>query len=206
MEDMVNHPKHYEDGCSIECIHMMWTFLGLKGVIMFCLGNAYKYMWRHKLKNDAKEDLAKAKWYIDEALWMLEDLYNEDEEEYAWVFPKLCELLRLHNLYSAQDLTSTDIKKKLEEMDGRYDYEDLKKYWDELYGREVKIASNAGHFARAMEKFWENIDKEKEDENQKDWKKVYDYLNSYPTIDNGYPNDPITSAFKICEKHCKRDS
>ena len=46
----------------------------------------------------------------------------------------------------------------------------------------------------------------RKDEDREDWKKVYDYLNSYPTIDNGYPNDPITSAFKICKKHCETDS
>ena len=177
MEDMVNHPKHYEDGCSIECIHMMWSFIGVKGTILFCLGNAYKYLWRHKLKGKPKEDLAKAKWYIDTAYWMVDDIKSIDPDGYDNIIPKIGEIQRLHKLYSS--VNSAYVKKKLDEMDCSYDYEDLKKYWDELYGRE-----------------------EKEDENQKDWQKVYDYLNSYPTIDNGYPNDPITSAFKICEKHC----
>jgi hypothetical protein len=31
----------------------------------FNLGNAMKYIWRADLKNDAIEDLQKAKWYIE---------------------------------------------------------------------------------------------------------------------------------------------
>jgi hypothetical protein len=31
----------------------------------FCLGNAVKYIWRADEKNDAVEDLRKARWYID---------------------------------------------------------------------------------------------------------------------------------------------
>jgi hypothetical protein len=34
----------------------------------FCLGNAIKYIWRADLKNDAIEDLEKAKWYIEREL------------------------------------------------------------------------------------------------------------------------------------------
>jgi hypothetical protein len=30
----------------------------------FCLGNAVKYIWRADLKNDAIEDLEKARWYV----------------------------------------------------------------------------------------------------------------------------------------------
>jgi hypothetical protein len=34
----------------------------------FNLGNAFKYIWRADLKNDAIEDLEKAKWYIEDEL------------------------------------------------------------------------------------------------------------------------------------------
>ena len=55
----VNHPHHYNGHPSgVECIvvteHMN-----------FCIGNAVKYLWRADLKNDALEDLHKAKWYIN---------------------------------------------------------------------------------------------------------------------------------------------
>lgn len=59
MSDNVNNPAHYNSHPSgIECIciteHMS-----------FCVGNAIKYLWRADFKNDAIEDLKKARWYID---------------------------------------------------------------------------------------------------------------------------------------------
>lgn len=64
MKDNVNHPEHYTNNCSLECIECMGLFLGEKGLQYFCLGNAFKYMWRYKFKN-GEEDLQKAKWYLD---------------------------------------------------------------------------------------------------------------------------------------------
>jgi len=59
MNDPVNSPKHY---CShpsgVECIQITEH-------MSFCLGNAVKYIWRADEKNDAVEDLRKARWYID---------------------------------------------------------------------------------------------------------------------------------------------
>lgn len=58
-DDPVNHPSHY---CShpsgVECIQIT-EHMG------FCLGNALKYIWRADLKQDALEDLRKARFYID---------------------------------------------------------------------------------------------------------------------------------------------
>jgi len=60
--DAVNHPKHYTSHPSgIECIQIT-EHMG------FNLGNALKYIWRADLKNDAIEDLKKARWYIDREL------------------------------------------------------------------------------------------------------------------------------------------
>ena len=60
--DPVNHPRHYTDHPSgVECIQIT-EHMG------FCLGNAIKYIWRADLKNDAIEDLEKAKWYIEREL------------------------------------------------------------------------------------------------------------------------------------------
>ena len=57
--DFVNHPKHYTAHPSgIECI-------AITEHMNFCIGNAVKYLWRADLKNDAIEDLEKARWYID---------------------------------------------------------------------------------------------------------------------------------------------
>jgi hypothetical protein len=57
--DPVNRPKHYTSHPSgIECIQIT-EHMG------FNLGNAVKYVWRADLKNDALEDLKKARFYID---------------------------------------------------------------------------------------------------------------------------------------------
>ena len=57
--DPVNHPPHYTAHPSgVECIQITEH-------MSFCLGNAVKYIWRADLKDDAIEDLRKARWYID---------------------------------------------------------------------------------------------------------------------------------------------
>ena len=57
--DAVNHPQHYTSHPSgVECIQIT-EHMG------FNLGNAVKYIWRSDLKNDALEDLKKARWYIE---------------------------------------------------------------------------------------------------------------------------------------------
>ena len=59
MNDPVNYPKHYREHPSgIECIQITEH-------MNFCLGNAIKYIWRADLKEDAIEDLRKARWYIE---------------------------------------------------------------------------------------------------------------------------------------------
>lgn len=60
--DVVNHPSHYTSHPSgVECIQIT-EHMG------FNLGNAVKYIWRADLKNNACEDLEKAKWYINREL------------------------------------------------------------------------------------------------------------------------------------------
>jgi len=55
----VQHPIHYTSHPSgVECIQIT-EHMG------FNMGNALKYIWRADLKNDAIEDLQKAKWYIE---------------------------------------------------------------------------------------------------------------------------------------------
>ena len=57
--DVVAHPPHYVSHPSgIECIQIT-EHMG------FNLGNAVKYIWRCDLKQDAIEDLKKARWYIE---------------------------------------------------------------------------------------------------------------------------------------------
>ena len=74
--DNVNHPKHYEG--KIECINAMQEVLDKDGTISFCIGNAFKYIWRCKKKHETPiEDLEKCRWYINKALELLE---SEEEK------------------------------------------------------------------------------------------------------------------------------
>lgn len=58
-------PDHYTD-CSIECIDAMEITFGPDNAVLFCVMNAFKYLWRHKSKGGL-EDLVKARTYINMA-------------------------------------------------------------------------------------------------------------------------------------------
>ena len=62
--DMVNHPPHYADSCSIECIEAMEITFGVEYTAIYCIINAYKYLWRRKAKNGS-QDVKKALWYLN---------------------------------------------------------------------------------------------------------------------------------------------
>ena len=61
--DPVSNPQHYTSG-KVECIDAMIEVFGIEAVKHFCLCNAFKYHWRHELKN-GQEDIEKATWYMD---------------------------------------------------------------------------------------------------------------------------------------------
>lgn len=65
-QEQVNHPAHYlSDG--IEVIDVIEAFK-----LDFNLGNAVKYILRHKAKGEPLQDLEKAKWYLDRACAAME--------------------------------------------------------------------------------------------------------------------------------------
>lgn len=68
--DNVEHPRHYSS-TSIECIDAMEETQGKDAVINFCVCNAFKYLWRHNLKNGT-EDIKKANWYLNKAVELME--------------------------------------------------------------------------------------------------------------------------------------
>lgn len=74
----VDHPKHYNIEGRKECIEEMIDIFGVQDVMVFCKLNAYKYRYRHELKN-GREDLEKAKWYIKKLL----ELGGEWDEQTA---------------------------------------------------------------------------------------------------------------------------
>lgn len=78
MNDAIN-PSHYKSECSLECYQAMIMVLGVEGFIHFCLGNAFKYMWRYQNKGKPKEDLEKSNWYLNKAIeYSIE--YNADDD------------------------------------------------------------------------------------------------------------------------------
>ena len=90
-KDNVNHPSHYEKSCSLECIDVMEAMFGSEYLIIFCLMNSFKYLWRHKNKN-GKEDLDKASWYLIKATstldylkvkWSADDSFDYDLQDWA---------------------------------------------------------------------------------------------------------------------------
>lgn len=61
----VDHPSHYK-GEKYECIEVMIEIYGVEFVRDWCLGNAFKYLWRCKKKHDsATTDIKKAKFYLE---------------------------------------------------------------------------------------------------------------------------------------------
>ena len=58
----INHPEHYNIPGRKECIEEMLDKFGTEKLQAFCELNAYKYRYRHTLKN-GDQDLEKAKWY-----------------------------------------------------------------------------------------------------------------------------------------------
>ena len=69
--DPVNHPAHYISHPSgIECIQITrW--------MNFNLGNVIKYVWRAGNKENAIEDLKKARWYLDDEIKRREPNFEE---------------------------------------------------------------------------------------------------------------------------------
>lgn len=66
MAELVNHPSHYNQPNRKECIEEMRDKFGDEIVAVFCLTNAYKYLYRagEKEGNSKEQDIAKAKWYF----------------------------------------------------------------------------------------------------------------------------------------------
>lgn len=61
--DMVNHPAHYKVA-GMEVIDILESTLSSDEFYGYCLGNVYKYLFRHGKKNGL-EDLKKAQWYLN---------------------------------------------------------------------------------------------------------------------------------------------
>ena len=91
--NLVNHPQHYTKPGRKECIVEMRERYGSYITAIFCLTNAYKYLYRagEKDGNPEEQDHNKALWYFNyakeltengSALWGFSSmLYEEIKEE-----------------------------------------------------------------------------------------------------------------------------
>ena len=107
--EAVNHPAHYNAPGRKECIVEMLELFGSEKVQAFCELNAYKYKYRHDLKN-GQEDLDKAAWYeakqselefTDRRFQIanhygLEGQKNQLIEEMAELTQAICKMNRVH--------------------------------------------------------------------------------------------------------------
>lgn len=66
-DEEVNSPEHYNTG-SVECIDAIQATLSEEEFKGYCRGNTLKYLWRCTYKGKTKQDLEKAKWYLDRLL------------------------------------------------------------------------------------------------------------------------------------------
>lgn len=57
MNDLVNNPAHYKNESGVECIEVSRHLPGN-------LANAWKYIYRHRMKGQPVQDLKKAAWYL----------------------------------------------------------------------------------------------------------------------------------------------
>lgn len=73
MNDIVNHPTHYNAGRYevIDIIESVVMSMDLTPFQGYCLGNAIKYLGRFRHKGGI-EDIEKAKWYINKLIDNLE--------------------------------------------------------------------------------------------------------------------------------------
>ncbi len=78
--DNIN-PKHYKNRAH-ECI-------GFAQYLNFNLGNAFKYIWRHK-EEGGREDLEKAIWYLERQRDDAPEFIELKVKKYGDMYDKLC--------------------------------------------------------------------------------------------------------------------
>ena len=79
-DETVHAPAHYTQG-EIECIEAIRSALGGEGFLAYCRANAIKYLWRCTRKGHRTEDLKKAAWYVERAVFASTILEGERDKE-----------------------------------------------------------------------------------------------------------------------------
>ena len=87
--EKVNHPSHYNIPGRKECIAEMLDKYGLEITNIFCLTNAYKYLYRAGSKEGESQEtaVAKARWDFEWVNGLIsvsyENLYHDIQKELA---------------------------------------------------------------------------------------------------------------------------
>ena len=76
-EDIVNHPPHYNKH-GVECITAIRASMTDEEYQGYLKGNSLKYIWRYKYKGHPKQDLEKAKWYLNKLIGEIDQCNTED--------------------------------------------------------------------------------------------------------------------------------
>ena len=64
-KEAVNHPQHYGGDNPYECIKVLENWYGKEVIKHFCLCNSIKYLCRLGKKDDEKQEIEKAIWYLN---------------------------------------------------------------------------------------------------------------------------------------------
>lgn len=75
--DEINHPSHYTHG-SIESIDLMIECEGKQAAADFCICNCWKYLYRHRHKNDDISDIRKMVWYANKYIELVNQINAEN--------------------------------------------------------------------------------------------------------------------------------
>lgn len=73
LDQMVDHPPHYQSHNAIECIDAIEAALG-EGFEYLLAGNCIKYLWRFREKDNPVQDLKKCRWYLDKLIEVYDDV------------------------------------------------------------------------------------------------------------------------------------
>jgi len=65
--DPVHKPKHYNRYNMVECIEGIEACTGAS-FSGYLQGNAMKYLWRYRYKDNAVQDLEKSQWYLSKLI------------------------------------------------------------------------------------------------------------------------------------------
>lgn len=82
MDNMVDHPQHYQSDAGLEVIDVIEAFTtDLEGVEAFDTANIIKYICRWPHKNGL-QDLMKAAWYLDHLIDHVAKRRENEHEHY----------------------------------------------------------------------------------------------------------------------------